>query len=310
MASGTLTPLQLIAGASLLQNQGLSISPELTAAIDAYSNTPLMSAFFQALAASPSLATLAANTCPAFSNSVANVTVDYSSLGTQMTTAINDEAAIDLGSGDLSKFVQALNSALAYNQNTNTFINSAVNSQTYLANTFTNTNNMITGDITNVNLATQTFGRDLAKLGFLIDLNNLNDLGSPLALVQRLVSVTGNIPILAVAFIAEGVPQEVVLGLTNPGLVVQDNIQKLMYQAMTKISGDSLKQILKVLKVTTVGINNMADLLNPVKLFPNSYQSLTCPTPNGLRAIYIDSAGTVNSELAIELPPYVTRATA
>lgn len=307
---GTLTPLQLIAGASLLQNQGLSVSAALTAASAEYSATPLMTAFFEALALYPSLATLAANTCPAFSNSIANVTVDYSSLGTQMTTAIEDQAVIDLGSGDLSKFAQALNSAQAYGQNTNTFVNSAVNSQTYLANTFTNTNNMITGDITNVNLATQAFGRDLARMGFLIDLDNLNDLGSPLALIQRLVSLTGNIPILAVAFIAEGVPQEVVVELTNPGLTVQDNIQKLMYQALTKISGDSLTQILKVLRITTTGINTMADLLNPVKLFPNSYQSLTCPTANGLRAIYIDNSGTVNSGLATELPAYVTRATA
>ena len=56
----------------------------------------------------------------------------------------------------------------------NLFINSAVNSQTYLANTFSSTNDSITGDITTVNLATQAFGSDLANLGQLIDLTDLS----------------------------------------------------------------------------------------------------------------------------------------
>jgi hypothetical protein len=49
----------------------------------------------------------------------------------------------------------------------------------------------------------------------------------------------------------------------------------------------------------------MADLLNPVKLFPNSFSSLTVNTPDGLRGIYLDSQGTVNSKLNDELPSYV-----
>lgn len=305
MAGNVLTPLQLIAGASLLQNQGLLVSPELTAAINAYSNTAVMSAFFDALAEDSSLATLAANTVPAFSNSIPSA---YSALGTQMTTVINAQASADFGSGDISKFIQALNLALAYTENTNLFINSAVNSQTYLGNTFTNTTNQITGDITTVNLATTTFGSDLAKLGFLIDLENLGDLGSPLTLVQRIVSVTGNVPILSVAFLSVGIPQNIVLNLNDLSLTVTDSVQKLMYEAMTQINGSALEEILKLLKVTTEGIETMADLLNPVKIFPNSYQSLTVVTASGPRAIYVDNAGTVNSKLSTELPPYVLSA--
>jgi len=58
MATSVLTPLQLIAGAGLLQNQGISVSPELQAAITAYRATPLMQAFFST---GPSNPTLAAN---------------------------------------------------------------------------------------------------------------------------------------------------------------------------------------------------------------------------------------------------------
>jgi hypothetical protein len=178
-----------------------------------------------------------------------------------------------------------------------------------LANTFTSTNDSITGDITTVNLATQSLGSDLTNLGQLIDLTDLSDLGSPLALVQRIVEIVGNVPILSVAFLSVGVPQEVVLNLNSPTATVADSVQKLMYLAMTQINTDNgLTQILRVLGVTTVNIDTMADLLNPVKLFPNSYQSLTVTTSNGPRAIYIDSQGSVNSKLTTELPPYIVSA--
>lgn len=302
MTTSILTPLQLIAGASLLQNQGIGVSTELTGAIADYSNTPLMQAFLAAAALDPTLDTLAANSVPAFSNSVPAA---YSGLGTQMTDVITAQATLDSGSGDVSKFVQAFNLASSYSRLTNQFINSAVNSQTYLANTFTSTNNMITGDITTINLATPTFGQDLVNLGRLIDLSNLDTLGSPLALIQSIVSTTGNIPVFNLLLLAEGVPEDIVLSLTDPTLSVTDSIQKLIYQAMTKIDGTNLDQILQVLGITTPGISTMADLLNPVKLFPQSFQSLTVITANGTRAIYTNSSGSINTTLLSELPDYV-----
>jgi len=60
-----------------------------------------------------------------------------------------------------------------------------------------------------------------------------------------------------------------------------------------------------VLAVTTAGIETLADLLNPVKLFPNCYQSLSVVTANGPRAIYVNGVGSVNANLEQELPAYV-----
>jgi hypothetical protein len=370
MVASVLTPLQLIAGQGLLQNQGISASPELTDAINLYLATPLMTAYYSALNAGAPIYNSTANTVPAFTNSIPSayssllsVTATYVPAGSSgttlkvssttgisggmniigtgftsgqtvagvidattltisaapdstpsgsllfdngnMTSTILAQSAYDAGDGDISKFVQALNLALSYGQITNQFINSAVNSQTYLGNTFTTTNNMITGDITTINLATQSFGNDLSNLGILIDLNDLGNLGAPATLLQRIVTVSGNIPILSVYLIAEGVPQDVVLNLGSAATSVTDSIQRLMYQAMTKVTGPDLAQVLKVLKVTTAGINTMADLLNPVKIFPNSYQSLTVTTANGPRAIYLNDVGAVNSTLINELPPYV-----
>lgn len=313
MATGSLTALQLDAAAGLLQNQGIGINSNLIVAIASYEDTALISPFLNTIAVGSTgnilsanvisnVETLAANTCSALSNSVPPL---YSTLGTQMTTVVSNQASLDICDNNVSKLAQAVSQTQGYTEQTSVFITSAINSQTYLGNTFTTMNNMITGSVSAINLATDAFGTDLVNLGQLIDLKNLNNFGSPLALVQQLFSIAGIIPTVAVAFVNAGILEEVVLNLTNPAATVVDSTQRLMYQAMTQITGTELEQILKILGVTTVGINTMADLLNPLKLFPNSYQSLTAPTANGPEAIYVDSIGSVNTQLVQLLPPYV-----
>ena len=311
--TGSLTALQLDAAAGLLQNQGIGINANLTAAISAYEDTALISPFLNTIAVGSTgnilsanvitdLETLAANTCAALSNSVPPA---YSGLGVQMTDVVLAEAVVDICSNNVSKLAQAVNQAQGYTDQTSIFINSAVNSQTYLGNTFTTMNSMITGSISSINLATDAFGTDLVNLGRLINLSDLSNFGSPLALVQQVYSITGTIPTLTVAFINAGVTTDIALNLSSPTVSVIDSTQRIMYQAMTQITGDDLAQILTVLGVTTVGITTMADLLNPLKLFPNSYQSLTAPTANGPVAIYVDSTSAVNTNLITLLPPYV-----
>jgi hypothetical protein len=311
--TGSLTALQLDAAAGLLQNQGIGISANLTAAIASYEDTALISPFLDTIAVGSTgnilsanvitdLETLAANTCAALSNSVPPA---YSGLGVQMTDVVLAEAAVDICGSSVSKLAQAVNQAQGYAEQTSIFINSAVNSQTYLGNTFTSINNMITGSVTTINLATTAFGTDLENLGQLINLRNLNNFGTPLALVQQLFAVSGTVPVLSVAFVQAGIPEEIVLNLTNPATSTTDAIQRVMYQAMTQITGSELSQLLQVLGVTTIGITTAADLLNPLKLFPNSFQSLTAPTANGPVVVYKDSAGSVNTQLIQLLPPYV-----
>jgi hypothetical protein len=333
MTVSVLTPLQLDAGAGLLQNQGIAVSASFTSAINSYTgnfsgsgNSPPQTTVTGLLATIrigganvanvtilsnvviANLQTLAANSCPALSDSVpsaysGNLIVQIDPPG--LTGLLETDANVYLGNGDLTKFVQGFNIAQGYASQTNLFIDSAVNSQTYLANTFTNMNDSLTGDITQVNLSTTVFGKDLENLGNLIDLSNLDKFGYPFSLIQRIVAITGNLPVLSLLLLTEGVSEDIVLNLTNPALSVEDSVQKLMYQAMTMVTGDTLAQILKVFKVTTAGIDNMADLLNPVKLFPSSFQSLTVTTPNGLRAIYTNAFGAVNTELVSQLPDYV-----
>ena len=309
----SLTPLQLNAAAGLLQNEGFGVSANLISAISSYENTTLIVPFLNTISVGStgnilsanvitSVETLAANTCPALSDSVPTA---YSSLGTQMITVVIDQANIDICGNNTSKLIQAVNQAEAYTSQTSIFINSAVNSQTYLGNTFTTMNNMITGSATSINLSTPAFGTDLKNLGQLINLKDLNNFGSPFALVQQLYSIAGVVSTVTAAFITAGVSTDVVLNITSPTVSVTDSSEKLMYQAMTQITGTDLTQILSVLGVVTIGITTMADLLNPLKLFPNSFQSLTAPTANGPVAIYIDGAGSINTNLIRQLPPYV-----
>ena len=315
MATSFLTALQLNAGAGLLQNTGLAANTDLTNNINSYNALPLIAPYLITLANSAAanlsnttvatLKTLASNTCPALADSVP---VGYATLivtNTLFTGLLSTTAATYMGNGDLTKFAQALSQAQSYADQTSVFINTAINSQTYLADTFTGMNDMITGGITQVSLATSALGTDLSNLGRLVNLALLDDFGSPLGLIQQIYTVTGAIPSVSIAFISAGVPVDVVLSLNRPAISVTDAVQRLMYEAMSEITGSALQQILSVMQVSTPGINTMADLLNPLRLFPLSYQTLTVPTKFGKRAIYLNASGSVNQNLATELPNYV-----
>jgi hypothetical protein len=346
-SSSFLTPLQLNAAAGLLQNRGLNVNTEFVAALDAYNGLPLIQNWTAVIlsnggpnvspASITTVFTLAADVCAPLTDSVPSTPNAYPTLsspypqwaniyssqsGAPWPSSQNSDprphpgfsgllskvAWLYLGMGDLTKFAQVLATCNSFETQTNIFVNTAVNSQNYLGNTFTSTNSMITGENTTINLATEAFGTDLANTGSVIDLNNLGNLGSPLALMRQIYKHTNGIfisPAVSLAFINVGISQEVVINLQDPNYAITDSIQKLMYQAMTQITGDDLAQVLSAMGVTTVGINTMADLLNPVKLFPNSFQSLTVPTANGTRAIYTNASGSVNTSLKTALPPYV-----
>jgi hypothetical protein len=100
-----------------------------------------------------------------------------------------------------------------------------------------------------------------------------------------------------------------VVNLTSPNLTVTDADQRAMYIAMTRVTGDALTQVLTILGVTTANITTMADLLNPVKIFPNSFQTLAVTGVNKIsQNIYINATGTVNPQLEQALPQVVRTA--
>lgn len=293
-----LSPLQIQASSGLLQNQGLDVATALTASINLYNSQPPVGTLIAAIQSSSSLPpstqqllqTFANTSCPALADSivpstVAQVTSTLTRPG--MSGIVELTADLYLGNGDLSKFTQNLTAANSYCSSTNTFIDSAVNSANYLGATFTGMDNLVTGGLTEINLATQAMGSDLYNAGQYIDLGNLANYGTPLALIQQISRRAGTISPMIAPLINAGVDERIVLGINDPSVAVTDSVQKLMYDALTTVTGDDLASILRILDVWTPNITSLADLLNPAIMLPNSYQSLTVPTPDGTRGIFI-----------------------
>lgn len=321
MAISVLTPLQMIAGATLSNNGGVAIANTWTAAAVAYTSTSLLTPFFNTVGNSAaanisgntliSMFTFCANTVPALAD---NTPVAYAALGTNTTSGftgiITVQGSSYLGNGSVAVFAQVFGAAQGYVTTTNEFINTSVNSQTYLGSTFTTMNSLITGNLSDTTLAMTTFGLDLEALGQLIDLDNLGNFGSPAALLRQLVTLTNLTPNIQSILIQAGLDEASIGNLTTPNVNVSDSVQHLAYLGLLNVTGTDLEQVLAIFGVTTKNINNMADLLNPAKIFPNSIASLTVRTYNQdttsvLRAIYDNTQGTVNSKLLIYLPRYV-----
>lgn len=213
-----------------------------------------------------------------------------------------------LGKGDYTIFAQAFNLVQGYIRQANQFIGAADIGPTYLANTFDGMSDLITGSISSINPNIKGFSQDLTNLGKAINMDDLESLGSPLALVRQIIKVAGYLPILSLSFLTVGIPQHTVGSIGSFSSNVSDETQRLMYQALRLITGDALSQVLKILQVKTENLSSAADLLDPSKMFPNSYTTLKVPTADGYQNVY--SSGAVNTSLKTRLPPYVVRSTA
>lgn len=323
----TLSPLQLIAGAALAANAGISVSSDLTQLISQYRSTDLIKPLADTLSNSqlipvaggliPALITLTASTCPALSDStpagsasqIGILLDNTASSGNSIngfTSFVPEFGGQDLGSGDNTKFVQVFVAAQAYIDSSNQYVQAAENGNSYLGSTFTSMNNLITGNLAEVNADFREFGTDLRVLGSAINLENLSQLGSPVALLQQILNF-GLTPGIATRLEQSGINTDVVVSdRENIELSAASlTIEKTLYSIFTQITGDDLDQTLQILNVTTAGIQRLSDLLNPVKIFPNSFAELTVNTINGIQKIYLNSLGNINTGLLQTLPDYV-----
>jgi hypothetical protein len=183
---------------------------------------------------------------------------------------------------------------------------SAVNASDASANaTYQNQNNVSTGGLSQITLAPQLFAQDIVNLGTAIDLDNLTNLGSPEALLKQIALVSRVSAPLYNALVLNGIPQNTVDTILASNL--SDREQRIVYRVMEQITGSVLTEILGILNVRTEKLETLADLLNPVKAFPKSYTTLTAPTVNGLRGIYIGTKTNINSNLETTLPQYVLK---
>jgi len=306
-----------IAGAGILQNTGLAPNAALTSTLTDFTSVPAVGQFTSVLgAASGQLGTatleqlsgLGASVLPALTNAVpSSLTGALSTLAPSgitdggLTGLISDTASGIMGSGDLSKFTQVFNSAVGYASQATAYIGSALNIES-IGNTFSSVtggmNNLVTGGFNQVSESIPQFGQDLARLGSLVNLGDLPSLGDPSTVLRQIGAAGGSsLPSLEQALGAAGVSAGALNSLAAGFNDLAPSAQRDIYTAFGTVTGAELDQVKSVLGVTTPNINNMAQLLDPKAIFPNSFSSLTVPTPNGIQPIYT-AAGSINTNIA------------
>jgi hypothetical protein len=298
---GLLSPLQLTGGQGLLDNTVLTGSSEFNAAAASYTGISFISDLMTAISLAPganvseptleSLRSLGTSICPSLGNSIP---AEFA--GQDPFPAVAENGYVELlqsigegylGGGDSSKFAQAFAAAQGYCSLANQFILSALDANEYLGPTFTNLEDMITGDLSKVSTNLPVFGDDLVDLGFLISLPKLANLGEPATLIQNLAEQTNSnklLPCVDVALQSVGLtPSEIQdlitnnrASLFNPnGLTSNqfDRLQQKAFLGLTLVGGDCLDQVLEILEVD-LPVESMADLLDPATILPNSFQTL------------------------------------
>ena len=193
-------------------------------------------------------------------------------------------------------FLSGIMSATGFVNYTNSAILSVNNSQEFLDGTYSNMNDLISGDITGVSVATTVFGQDLIASGKAINLQTMSTFGLPSNLLLTLQQNNAITKSISLALIASGITVSELGEILGSIEAVTKEQERKIYGSFGIILGQDLKDVLVSLNCKTVGLESLADLLNPIKLFPNSYKTLTVP-------VYNTVGGPANSK--IYYPIYV-----
>lgn len=324
MANGPLSPLMLIAGDGLIANpsSALIANTDMSNAIATYqTNIPVATVVTKAIALGnvgnitsstiANLKTMGSTTVPALGDAiVANVatlanTINNTATFTQTVTSADDRL---FGNGDLSIFAQIYGMSYGYLKQTNTYIKSADNTEIIGA-TFTDMDALTTGGLSQVSNDVPVFGPDLAAIGTTIDLARLQYLGHPWVLLRQMLQAGGLLPGVYDALVLAGVTDQDILSIKGNQPTVAPELDLKIFQALTMVNGDDLAQVCLLLDVDTTTVTTLstaADLLNPKKLLPNSWQTLVVQFPTGTATqptelvtvnIYNQSSGQISPQV-------------
>lgn len=179
----------------------------------------------------------------------------------------------------LSDFLGSFQQAGSFINQSNQVINTVANANTFLQGTYSNMNDLISADITGVSLSTKNFGTDLLNLGKTLDLSTISSFGLPSNLLTTIKNYNGLTASLKIALLASGLTIQEINNVTS-NLNVTKLQQQQIYAAFLIIKGVDLFEITQTLNCKTFGLVTLADLLNPKKMFPTSYLTLTVPIYN------------------------------
>jgi len=162
----------------------------------------------------------------------------------------------------------------------NNQINTVTNSLTFQQGTFSNQNDLITGDLAGVSLSLQQFGQDLINLGKALNISQISKFGLPSTLLQLINQNNAQTSNLSLALLSVGLTASVVEAISNGSVTPTLAQEQKLYSAFSVVRSTALTQVLVPLSCKTAGLRSLADLLNVKSLFPLSYSTLTVPLYN------------------------------
>ena len=194
------------------------------------------------------------------------------------------------GQTELRDYISSYMTASSFVDYSNPAIMAVQNSKTFLDGTYSNMNDLMSADITGVNMATPAFGLDLINLGKAIDLSTIDSFGLPSKLLLTLQKYNAITASVTLALLSTNLTtDEISYILSNTG--TPTSLQEYsIYQALTIIGHQDLLDIMVPLNCKTQGLTTLADLLNIKMMFPGSYMSMTVP-------IYNTTSSNVNSKI-------------
>jgi hypothetical protein len=184
------------------------------------------------------------------------------------------------GLPEYKDYLSAFMAASSFVEYTNKAILSMTNSQDFLDGTYSNMNDLISADIAGISLATTAFGRDLMTSGKAINLAKISTFGLPSNLLETLQKYNAITKEVSLAILSSGIQLDELNQILSNFTSVTKEQERRLYGAFNLVVGDSLNEVLVPLNCKVRGLESLADLLNPIKLFPNSYQTLTVPVYN------------------------------
>jgi hypothetical protein len=218
-------------------------------------------------------------------------TTDFTSIGATTNTVGVTFVATGAGTGTgtaacvastpsykdfTSSFLTFHNFATYSNKN----INTVANSTNFQKGTFSNQNDLITGDLSGVTLSMQDFGQDLINLGKALNISQINKFGLPSTVLQLIKQHNAQTKNLNLALLSSGLGADDVENISNGSVTPTKQQEQQIYSALSIVRSSALDEVLVPLSCKTKGLTSLADLLNVQKLFPLSHTSMTVPSYN------------------------------
>lgn len=183
-------------------------------------------------------------------------------------------------SNQYMEFCKSFQQHAQFQEQTNKKISSFENTKTFIKGNYSNINDLTTSDLAGVSLAFKIFGNDMINLGKSLDLSQIHLFGLPSKFLLNLQKYNALTESLKFALMYSDLTTEDLNDILLPTFTPSQTQEKKIYNAFTLVQGQDLSDICIIVNCTTTGLSSLADLINPMKMFPNSYTTLTVPKYN------------------------------